>query len=51
MTDVTTAGPEDGLEDSKEARPSAFRRTLISVMTAQIVALIILWILQTRYSG
>lgn len=28
-----------------------FRSTLIRVMTVQVVALILLWILQTRYGG
>jgi hypothetical protein len=30
---------------------SRFRRTLVRVMAVQIVSLIALWLLQTRYSG
>lgn len=29
---------------------SGFRRTLVSVMAVQLVALILLWLLQTRYT-
>jgi hypothetical protein len=28
-----------------------FRRTLISVMTIQVVTLLLLWLLQTHYTG
>jgi hypothetical protein len=31
--------------------PTRFRRTLIKVMTVQLVALVLLWLLQTRYTG
>ena len=33
-----------------EAR-ARFRRTLVKVMTMQVVALILLWLLQTRYTA
>ena len=29
---------------------SAFRRTLVRVMTMQVVALVLLWLLQARYT-
>lgn len=28
-----------------------FRRTLVRVMTVQVVTLVLLWLLQTRYAG
>jgi hypothetical protein len=28
-----------------------FRRTLVRVMVVQVVALVLLWLLQTRYGG
>jgi hypothetical protein len=31
--------------------PSRFRRTLLQVMTMQVVALAVLWLLQSRYAG
>lgn len=31
--------------------PSRFRRTLVQVMTMQVVALAVLWLLQSRYAG
>jgi hypothetical protein len=31
--------------------PSRFRRTLVQVMTMQVVALLLLWLLQARYAG
>jgi hypothetical protein len=31
--------------------PSRFRRTLAQVMTMQVVALGLLWLLQARYAG
>ena len=30
---------------------SKFRRTLLSVMAVQVVALILLWLVQSRYNG
>jgi hypothetical protein len=40
--------------DRREAPPDAhhrFRRTLISVLAVQVVALALLWLLQARYAG
>ena len=40
--------------DRRDAPPDArlrFRRTLVRVMAVQVVALVLLWILQTRYAG
>lgn len=31
--------------------PGQFRRTLISVMAVQVVTLLLLWLLQVRYTG
>jgi hypothetical protein len=31
--------------------PSRFRRTLIQVMSMQVVALLLLWLLQARYAS
>ncbi len=33
------------------AEPSRFRRTLLNVMAMQVVALLLLWLLQARYTG
>jgi hypothetical protein len=30
-------------------RPTTFRRTLLQVMAVQVVALVLLWLLQARY--
>ncbi len=30
---------------------SKFRRTLVTVMSVQVIALILLWLLQSRYNG
>jgi hypothetical protein len=40
----------DPTETETPAAPS-FRSTLLRVMVVQVVTLILLWILQTRYSG
>ena len=34
-----------------ETDTSRFRRTLVRVMAVQVVTLILLWLLQSRYSG
>jgi hypothetical protein len=31
--------------------PSRFRRTLVQVMTMQVIALAVLWLLQSRYAS
>ncbi len=31
--------------------PSSFRRTLVRVMAVQVVTLLLLWLLQSRFSG
>lgn len=31
--------------------PPRFRRTLLKVMTVQAVTLLLLWLLETRYTG
>ena len=31
--------------------PSRFQRTLVQVMTMQVIALGVLWLLQSRYAG
>jgi hypothetical protein len=33
------------------SQPSRFRRTLVQVMTMQVVALVALWLLQARYAS
>ena len=43
-----------GSMDRRDARPDArqrFRRTLVRVLTIQVIALALLWILQARYAG
>jgi hypothetical protein len=40
--------------DRRDAPPDArhrFRRTLIGVLAIQVLALALLWLLQTRYGG
>jgi hypothetical protein len=40
--------------DRRDAPPDArqrFRRTLVRVLTIQVIALALLWLLQTRYAG
>ena len=40
--------------DRRDAPPDArllFRRTLVRVLAIQVVALAMLWLLQTRYAG
>ncbi len=39
------------LDPSPEADGLRFRRTLVSVMVIQVVALLLLWWLQARYPG
>ncbi len=34
-----------------ETDATRFRRTLVRVMTVQVVTLILLWLLQSRYGG
>jgi hypothetical protein len=34
-----------------DAAAARFRRTLASVMAVQVVALVLLWLLQRRYTG
>lgn len=36
---------------SPAARPRLFRRTLIRVIAVQVATLLLLWLLQTRYTG
>lgn len=36
---------------SSDAGPRLFRRTLIRVIAVQVVTLLLLWLLQTRYAG
>ena len=36
---------------SPDAGPSLFRRTLIRVMAVQAATLLLLWLLQARYTG
>ncbi|HSG09363.1 MAG TPA: hypothetical protein VLA36_13460 [Longimicrobiales bacterium] len=40
----------DPTETETPEAPS-FRHTLVRVMTVQVVTLILLWVLQTRYNG
>ena len=37
--------------ESNDAERSKFQQTLIRVMTVQVVTLILLWLLQARYTG
>jgi len=45
MTDELDEAPE-----SRDAAGRRFRRTLVSVMTVQVVTLLLLWWLQTHFS-
>jgi hypothetical protein len=36
---------------SPDAGPRLFRRTLIRVMAVQLATLLLLWLLQTHYTG
>jgi hypothetical protein len=38
-------------EEEPMPESNRFRRTLLSVMTVQAVTLLLLWLLQSRYSG
>jgi len=49
-----TFTPHATLMPSHESTPpatSTFRQTLIRVMTVQVFTLLVLWLLQARYSG
>ncbi|HEX6054129.1 MAG TPA: hypothetical protein VFZ21_32890 [Gemmatimonadaceae bacterium] len=37
--------------ESNDADRSTFRQNLIRVMTVQVVTLVLLWLLQARYTG
>lgn len=37
--------------DPTETETPSFKHTLVRVMIVQVVTLILLWILQTRYNG
>jgi hypothetical protein len=56
-TDWRTDGPGDHHADARDGEPLAslpvglFRRTLIRVLAVQVLALLLLWLLQIRYSG
>ena len=41
----------DGKTDRREIGKSTFKGTLMRVLAVQVVTLILLWILQTRYGG
>ena len=45
--DTSATGGEPGIAATDQAH---FRRTLIGVMTVQVLALIALWLLQSRYT-
>lgn len=38
-------------DTSHDEAPSHFRRTLLRVLTIQVVTLVLLWLLQARYAG
>jgi hypothetical protein len=48
---VPPAGVDSPGDVESESGGSLFRRTIIRVMTVQIVALLLLWLLQRTYSG
>lgn len=37
--------------ETETAKAPSFRTTLVRVMIVQVVTLVLLWILQTRYNG
>ena len=45
---LTTPDPQ---AETPEAARRRFRKTLVRVMTVQVVTLILLWLLQSRYHG
>lgn len=38
-------------EPSRAEERRRFRRTLVRVLTVQVIAVLLLWLLQARYSG
>ena len=44
-------GPLKPLTNSTDEERARFRRTLVKVMAMQVLALVLLWLLQTRYAG
>ena len=44
-------GPMKPLSTSTSDDRARFRRTLVKVMTMQVVALILLWLLESRYGA
>ena len=51
LSQVPPAGVYSPGDVESESGGSLFRRTIIRVMTVQIVALLLLWLLQRTYSG
>ena len=49
MSQPPGQSPESGVRSSDPPSPD-FRRTLISVMSVQVLALLLLWFLQLRYT-
>lgn len=43
--------PEPGRPADAQAERARFRRTLFRVMAVQLVTLLLLWLLQARYTG
>ena len=44
-------GARRGVGDRRKRSAALFRRTLASVMAVQVVALVLLWLVQARYSS
>ena len=40
---------DDGRPDDAAQAPGTFRRTLLRVMTVQVVSLLLLWLMQSRF--
>jgi len=46
-----TGRAEGEMDDRPERSSGLFRRTLVRVIAAQVVALVLLWLVQSRYAA